>query len=136
MKVRYIGENTVSCTSGKTYVVESIEDGLYRIIDDTEDDFLFGPRFFEILEETDEHYKQMVDNLHLKCGDKVCVITDKMCSLDKGEILEIVETKGEWLEVKMRIIGYRKEEGSNEYNKKVYVYITCCYHPDLFEVVK
>ena len=49
MKVKYIGDTDASLTTGKVYEVISIERGLYRIIDDTEEDFLFWPDEFEII---------------------------------------------------------------------------------------
>ena len=48
MKVRYKGETDVSLTANKIYEVLSIEDGLYRIVDDTEEDYLYPPEQFEI----------------------------------------------------------------------------------------
>ena len=49
MKVKYIGESDVSLTNGKEYSVISVEEGWYRILDDTDDDYLFPPEQFEIL---------------------------------------------------------------------------------------
>lgn len=51
MKIKYIGETDVSLTNGKEYEVISIEKGLYRIIDDTEEDYLFYPEQFEVVED-------------------------------------------------------------------------------------
>lgn len=51
MKVRYIGKSDVSLTNGKLYNVISIENNWYRLIDDTEEDYLFNPEEFEIVEE-------------------------------------------------------------------------------------
>lgn len=51
MKVKYKGETNVSLTNGKIYEVLSIEQGAYRIMDDTEDDYLFSPKEFEVVEE-------------------------------------------------------------------------------------
>lgn len=50
MKVRYINESDVSLTNGKIYEVIAEEKGLYRIIDNTEEDYLFYPEEFEIVE--------------------------------------------------------------------------------------
>lgn len=50
MKVKYIGENSVSLTNGKVYKVLSIEGEWYRVIDDTEEDYLFSPELFEIID--------------------------------------------------------------------------------------
>lgn len=51
MKVRYKKKSSVSLTENKIYDVLSVEDGLYRIIDDTEEDYLFYPKDFDIVEE-------------------------------------------------------------------------------------
>ena len=50
MKVRYIGENCVSLTNNKIYEVISIEKDWYRIMDDTEEDYLFPPELFDTVE--------------------------------------------------------------------------------------
>lgn len=51
MKVKYKGDSSVSLTKDKVYDVLSVERGLYRIIDDTEEDYLFYPEEFEVMEE-------------------------------------------------------------------------------------
>lgn len=52
MKVKYIGDYyKVSLIKGKIYCVLNIEDGWYRIIDETGEDYLFSPDEFEIVEE-------------------------------------------------------------------------------------
>ena len=51
MKVKYINESGFSLTNGKVYEVIAVEDGIYRIIDDTEEDYLFDPEEFEIVED-------------------------------------------------------------------------------------
>ncbi len=51
MKVKYIGDYyKVSLINGKIYDVIKIEDGWYRIVDETEEDYLFSPTEFEIIE--------------------------------------------------------------------------------------
>lgn len=50
MKIRYIGKSDVSLTNGKIYNVLSVENGWYRIVDDTDEDYLFDPSEFEMLE--------------------------------------------------------------------------------------
>ncbi len=50
MKVKYIRESDISLTKGKIYEVLAIERRLYRIVDDTEEDYLFYPEEFEIVE--------------------------------------------------------------------------------------
>ncbi len=52
MKVKYIGEYyKVSLIKGKIYDVLSVEDGWYRIKDETGEDYLFSPNDFEIVKE-------------------------------------------------------------------------------------
>ncbi|MCI7570260.1 MAG: hypothetical protein MSS81_01570 [Clostridiales bacterium] len=51
MKVRYIGKSDSSLTNGKVYEVLSVEKGSYRIVDNTDEDFLFSPDEFEKVEE-------------------------------------------------------------------------------------
>lgn len=51
MKVKYIGKTSVSLTNNKIYEVQAIESGMYRIVDDTDEDYLFEPSKFEIVEE-------------------------------------------------------------------------------------
>jgi len=50
MKIRYKGETCVSLTENKVYLLISEESGLYRIIDDTGEDYLFDPDMFEMVE--------------------------------------------------------------------------------------
>ncbi len=50
MKVKYIGDTDVSLTNGSIYEVIKIECGLYRIVDNTNEDYLFMPEEFEIIE--------------------------------------------------------------------------------------
>ena len=51
MKVKYINETDISLINGKIYAVISVEEGLYRIVDETGEDYLFWPDEFEIVEE-------------------------------------------------------------------------------------
>lgn len=52
MKVKYIGKTTpLELTNGKEYKVISIEKGWYRIVDDTDEDYLYPPDAFTITEE-------------------------------------------------------------------------------------
>lgn len=51
MKVKYKGMSDVSLTNGKEYEVIAVESGWYRIVDDTDDDYLFSPEEFEVIEE-------------------------------------------------------------------------------------
>ncbi|MGM9523186.1 MAG: hypothetical protein ACI3VU_02050 [Faecousia sp.] len=52
MKVRYIGEaDTLAFDRDKTYNVIAVEKGWYRILTELDEDYLFPPRIFEIVEE-------------------------------------------------------------------------------------
>ena len=52
MKVRYIGKTeTFSFTYGRIYKVLSVENGWYRIIDKSGEDYLYPPDEFEIIEQ-------------------------------------------------------------------------------------
>ena len=50
MIVKYIGETDYSLTNGKEYEVLGIEEGYYRIVDNSGEDYLFAPEDFEIIE--------------------------------------------------------------------------------------
>ena len=52
MKVRYIAHlDDIDLTEGAIYKVLSVEKNLYRIVDDSDDDYLYPPDLFEIIEE-------------------------------------------------------------------------------------
>jgi len=52
LKVRYLGKSSpMTLTQGKTYNVISIEYDCYRIIDDTDEDYLYPTRAFEKIEQ-------------------------------------------------------------------------------------
>ena len=52
MKVRYLGESDImGLLHGKIYDVLSVEKGWYRIVDETEEDYLYPPGGFEIVEQ-------------------------------------------------------------------------------------
>ena len=56
MKKKYIGKsNSLSLLNGKVYDVISIEHGWYRIIDETDEDYLYPPVFF--VDEDQEGYR-------------------------------------------------------------------------------
>ena len=57
MRVKYIGNlDTIALKEGKVYEVMSIEKGWYRIMTELDEDYLFQPKFFEIVNhETDEN---------------------------------------------------------------------------------
>ncbi|MBQ4640653.1 MAG: hypothetical protein IJB69_09090 [Clostridia bacterium] len=54
MKIKYKLESCVSLTNGQIYEVLSVEEGCYRIVDDTGEDYLFMPEDFEIVEGTEK----------------------------------------------------------------------------------
>lgn len=57
MKVKFIGESDpLELLNGKIYEVIEIdeESGWYRIVDETNDDYLFPPEDFEIVENATE----------------------------------------------------------------------------------
>lgn len=52
MKVRYIADHdTVALDPEKIYDVMSVEKGWYRIMTELDEDYLFPPEAFEIVEE-------------------------------------------------------------------------------------
>lgn len=52
MKVKFIGESDpLALLKNKVYEVISTEKGWYRIIDETEEDYLYPPDVFEIVED-------------------------------------------------------------------------------------
>ena len=50
MKIRCKKNGGISLTSGAIYEVIGIEYGWYRIIDDTDEDYLYSPETFDIVE--------------------------------------------------------------------------------------
>ncbi len=52
MKVKYLGKTEfLVLTNGKIYNVLSVERGYYRVVDDSGEDYLYPPEYFEIVEE-------------------------------------------------------------------------------------
>ena len=52
MKVRYIAHlDDIDLTEGAIYKVLSIEKNQYRIVDDSDDDYLYPPDLFEVVED-------------------------------------------------------------------------------------
>lgn len=51
MKVRYIGPDYVALPTGSVYEVLSVEKGWYRIMTELDEDYLFPPETFEIVDE-------------------------------------------------------------------------------------
>ncbi len=52
MTVRYIGGRKADIIPNKEYKVLSIERGWYRIVDESGEDYLYGPSNFEVVEES------------------------------------------------------------------------------------
>ena len=51
MKVKYIGESgSLSLTKGTIYEVIGVEKDWYRVIDEEDEDYLYPPGAFEIIE--------------------------------------------------------------------------------------
>ena len=51
MKVKWLGESDpLMLINNKVYEVLSIEKGWYRIVDETDEDYLYPPEFFEVIE--------------------------------------------------------------------------------------
>ena len=50
MKVKYIGKDLVALKNGKIYDVISVEKGWYRIMTELDEDYLFPPESFEIID--------------------------------------------------------------------------------------
>ena len=51
MKVKYIGDSDpVYVINGKIYDVISIENGWYRIVDEENEDYLYPPELFKIID--------------------------------------------------------------------------------------
>lgn len=68
MKVKYLGESDpLSFINGKVYEVLSIEYGYYRIVDETDEDFLYDVDFFEVVEESYE--VEIIDDEDDKTSD-------------------------------------------------------------------
>ncbi len=54
MKVRYLGETSpLELVHDKIYEVMSIERDWYRIVDETDEDYLYPPEDFEVVEPND-----------------------------------------------------------------------------------
>lgn len=52
MKVKYLGKvDTLALVKGKVYEVLSVEKGWYRIMTELDEDYIFPPDQFEIVEE-------------------------------------------------------------------------------------
>lgn len=52
MKVKFLGKTEfLVLTNGKVYDVLGVEKGFYRVVDDSGEDYLYPPKYFEIVEE-------------------------------------------------------------------------------------
>lgn len=59
MKVKYIGESvSFMLTHNKIYDVLSVEKGWYRIKDDTDEDYLYPPDKFEVIEKNNLSFER------------------------------------------------------------------------------
>ena len=55
MRVKYIGKrDTLAFERGKVYEVMSVEKGWFRIMTELDEDYLFPPHIFEIVEDDTE----------------------------------------------------------------------------------
>ena len=50
MKIKYIGERDVDIIPDKVYEVMSVERDWYRIVDESDEDYLYPPELFEIVD--------------------------------------------------------------------------------------
>ena len=74
MKVRYIGDwDTLALVYGKVYEVISVEHGWYRIMTELDEDYLFPPKLFEIVEDL-----KMLDYE----SDHFCPVYNKVIDID------------------------------------------------------
>lgn len=70
LRVRYIGKREIDVPNsykifmdllpGKVYEVLSIEDGWYRLIDESEEDYLYPPENFEEVAEDEQEVRRAV----------------------------------------------------------------------------
>lgn len=52
MKVKYVGQSVgVSLTKDKVYEALGYEHGFIRVVDDTDEDYLYDPDNFEVIDE-------------------------------------------------------------------------------------
>lgn len=52
MKAKYLGRvNTIALKKNKVYEVLSVENGWFRIMTELEEDYLFPPEQFEVIEQ-------------------------------------------------------------------------------------
>ena len=59
MKAKWLGETEfLYLTHGKVYEVLSIEYGLYRVVDDSGEDYLYGADSFEVIEGSEEDLRK------------------------------------------------------------------------------
>lgn len=53
MKVKFLGKTAfLILTNGKIYDVLSVERGFYRIVDDSGEDYLYPPEYFEVIKDS------------------------------------------------------------------------------------
>ena len=62
MRVKYVGKKeTLAFERDKVYEVMSIEKGWFRIMTELDEDYLFPPHVFEIMEEEEERAPDQSD---------------------------------------------------------------------------
>lgn len=55
MKVRYIGKgDPLYCLKGKVYEMIGESHGLWKVVDESGEDYLYSPELFEVVEESEE----------------------------------------------------------------------------------
>lgn len=79
MIVKYLGESDPLCfIHGKNYVVLGIEEGYYRIIDETGEDHLYDSEMFDIVERADgePHLCPVCGDFEFECrgSDDICEV--------------------------------------------------------------
>lgn len=52
IKVKYVGEETLAFEYDKIYEVMAVENGWYRIMTELDEDYIFPPECFEIVNST------------------------------------------------------------------------------------
>jgi len=87
MKVKYIinEETVIGPKYGKVYDVISIELGWYRIIDESEEDYIYPPDAFEIVDPSPSPPVLTHDDVRLGLGHKYVVVDEYQDMLERGE---------------------------------------------------
>lgn len=96
MKVKYLGKvDTVALEKDKIYDVMSIEKGWYRIMTELDEDYLFPPEQFEIIEEgdlmTEEAYKYILSRILERAFESIEDAKENNSDFDNGRKLAYYE---------------------------------------------